>query len=260
VSKKKQKIFALISPAKLMDETLRDWNVKSSQPLFLVQAEQIMRVLKKTSANEVKKSMLLSDALLEQTLSRIRQWQPDYAMQEGTSALRLFKGEVYRGLNAATLTDDDLDFAQDHVGILSGLYGLLRSRDMILPYRLMMGTRLAIGKQSPNLYHFWSDHITKFLNDRFTKDDILIHLASDEYFKVIDIKNLHMNIVRCEFFQTKNGKQQMISTFAKHARGMMARYIIDHRVQSAEALHAFDSGGYRMDPKLSESSRLVFVR
>jgi uncharacterized protein len=260
VAKKKQKIFALLSPAKLMDESIRDWNVKSTHPLFLEQAEQIIQVLKLTSPTDIKKSMLLSDALLEQTLVRIRQWNFDYHPQEATSALRLFKGEVYRGLCADSLTEADIDFAQEHVGILSGLYGIMRSRDMILPYRLMMGTRLAIGKRYPNLYHFWSEHITKFLNDRFTKDDILIHLASEEYFKVIDLKNLHMKIVRCEFLETKNGKTQMISTFAKQARGMMARYLIDHRAETVEGLRAFDSGGYRLDVNASKSDHLVFVR
>lgn len=256
----KTKLYALLSPAKLMDETQRYLGSECTQPYFLDEAQIIDRQLKKLKISELKKMLAVSDELAHQTKERIQRWQVPIEQQTSTLAIQLFKGEVYRGLEATSMNEKDLDFAQNHVGILSGMYGLLRSKDLILPYRLMMGTRFKPTESDKSLYAFWSQKITSRLNEVVDAKGCIIHLASDEYFKVIQVNQLIPKVIHCQFLEIKAGKPKLVSTFAKQARGMMARFIISHRITNPQDLKKFDTGGYVFDASLSTADQLVFLR
>jgi uncharacterized protein len=256
----KTKLYAMLSPAKLMDETQRYLGKKCSQPHFLEASAIIDSELKKKSISDLKKMLATSDELTQQTAQRIQEWKTPITQKHSTLAIHLFKGEVYRGLDATTMTEDDLEFANEHVGILSGLYGILRAKDLVLPYRLMMGTSFAPTKEDQNLYRFWSQKITNRINEMVDHKGYIIQLASEEYFKVIDKKTLSPSVITCDFLEEKNGSLKMISTFAKQARGMMARYIIDHRITAPNDLKRFNTSGYSLQKQLSTASHLVFSR
>ena len=253
-------LYALLSPAKLMDETQRYNGTESTQPIFLEEAKTIAATLKKYKPAELKKLLDISDDLTRQTAERIQAWKTPILQDQATLAFQLFKGEVYRGLDAPTLTEKDLTWAQEHIGILSGWYGILRAKDLVLPYRLMMGTRFAPTPKDASLYAYWTAKITDHLNRIVDPKGHVIQLASEEYFKVIDRKKLVPNIVTCDFLEHRNGTYKMVSTLAKQARGMMARYIIDERIVDPKKLVHFTSGSYRYDDARSTSSHLVFVR
>ncbi|MEN9638594.1 MAG: hypothetical protein RLZZ262_462 [Bacteroidota bacterium] len=253
-------LYALLSPAKLMDETQRYSGKVCSQPHFLEEAKVIAAALKKCKASEIKSMLAISDDLTRQTVERIQSWNTPILQERATLAIQLFKGEVYRGLDAMTLNEKDLTWAQEHIGILSGWYGLLRAKDLVLPYRLMMGTRFAPTTKDRSLYSYWTAKITDYLNAQIDPKGYIVQLASDEYFKVIDRKKLKPQVIVCDFLENKNGTYKMVSTLAKQARGMMARYIIDERITQPKKLVHFTSGGYQYDATRSQPDHLVFVR
>jgi uncharacterized protein len=252
--------YVLLSPAKMMDERTRYQGLHSTMPHFLKDAAIVGEALKKLKPQALQKLLVISEALTQQTYERHNAWKTTYTQGESTLAIQLFKGEVYRGLQAETLTDEALTFAQNHIGILSGMYGLLRAKDLVLPYRLMMGTRFAPTKTHSNLYGFWSSKITQRINETVDAKGFLLQLASDEYFKVIDRKTLLPQVLTFDFLECKNGDYKMISTFAKQARGMMARYVIDQRLTTPKKLTQFDYGGYQFQKKMSDETHFVFAR
>ncbi|TPE72043.1 peroxide stress protein YaaA, partial [Escherichia coli] len=193
--------------------------------------------------------------------TRFHDWHPDFTPQNARQAILAFKGDVYTGLQAETLTEDDFDFAQRHLRMLSGLYGVLRPLDLMQPYRLEMGIRLE-NPRGKDLYQFWGETITEKLNQALQAqgDDIVINLASDEYFKSVKTQKLQGQLIKPVFLDEKNGKFKVISFYAKKARGLMSRYIIENRLTQPEQLKAFNSEGYFFDAEASEKGELVFKR
>jgi len=205
--------------------------------------------------------MDLSDALSALNVARYEAWRPKFTAKNAKQAVLAFNGDVYEGLDAKNLTPKQLEWAQEHVCILSGLYGVLRPLDWMQPYRLEMGTSLKNPKGN-NLYKFWGTQIADYLNERQTKDKapVIVNLASQEYFKSVDRKVLQARVVECVFEDFKGGKYKVISFNAKRARGLMARWAIEHKAKKPEDLLAFDSEGYAFDQAASEADRLVFRR
>jgi cytoplasmic iron level regulating protein YaaA (DUF328/UPF0246 family) len=205
--------------------------------------------------------MNLSDALAQLNVARYQAWKPKFTEKNSKQAVLAFNGDVYEGLDAKSLKAKDLAWAQDHVAILSGLYGVLRPLDWMQPYRLEMGTALKTPK-GISLYQFWGSQIAEHLNTRLSinKEPTIVNLASQEYFKAVDRKTLNARIVECVFEDYKGGKYKIISFFAKRARGLMARYVIENRVTQVKGLEGFDLEGYAFDAKASDTDRKVFRR
>ena len=254
-------MLVLLSPAKKLDYDSPVRTTQYSQPLFVNQAQGLIAVLKDKSATEVADLMSLSETLARLNVERYQAWQPVFNQTNSRQAVLAFNGDVYEGLQAQTLSDDQLEWAQEHLAILSGLYGVLRPLDLMQPYRLEMGTRLATPK-GKNLYDYWGSEIAGYLNQRLAQQgsDIIVNLASEEYFKSVDLNALKARVVQCVFQDEKNGAYKIISFYAKRARGLMARYIVDHRIDTPEALKAFDVEGYRFYADASTDLKLVFRR
>jgi hypothetical protein len=251
----------LLSPAKKLDYDSPLPSHHHTQPLFLAQAAQLIAVLKKKTVTEISALMHLSPTLAALNVARYARWSPHATQTHSRPAVLAFNGDVYAGLQAATLSSQQLDWAQQHLVILSGLYGALRPLDLMQPYRLEMGTRL-VTPQGKNLYEFWGETIAEYLNQRQAapKQAIVVNLASDEYFKVIDRKVLKARVVQCVFQDWKSGSWKIINFYAKRARGLMARYAIERQVSTPEGLHAFASEGYTFDARVSADDKLVFRR
>ena len=251
----------LLSPAKALDYDTPLAELPHTQPLFVKQATELIGVLKTQSPQQVASLMDLSDKLAALNVARYQAWSPKFTPQNSRQAVLAFNGDVYEGLDARSLKPADLEWAQDHVAILSGLYGVLRPLDWMQPYRLEMGTALATAKGS-NLYQFWGAQIAQHLNAQLEgeKAPVIVNLASQEYFKSVDRKALQARVIDCVFEDYKGGKYKIISFLAKRARGLMARYAITHRVKTPKALEGFDLEGYAFDPAASEPDRLVFRR
>lgn len=254
-------MLLLLSPAKKLDYDSPLHIKKHTQPLFIEQAEQLIDVLKTKSAKDIGKLMDLSEALSELNAQRYAEWTPTFTPENARQAVLAFNGDVYEGLEAPSLSAKQLDWAQQHVAILSGLYGVLRPLDLMQPYRLEMGTRLKTDAGA-NLYAFWGDSIAQYLNERQKKDadPVVINLASEEYFKSVDKKVLKARVVQCVFQEHKAGAYKIVSFYAKRARGLMARYAIENGVTTPEDLQGFDKEGYRYDAKASSPDSLVFRR
>lgn len=263
-------MLLLLSPAKKLDYDSPVRTTLHTQPLFVDQAGELISTLKEKSASEIASLMKLSDALSTLNVERYRAWVPEFNVTNSRQAMLAFNGDVYEGLQAMSLSDDQLQWAQDHVGILSGLYGILRPLDLMQPYRLEMGTRLnnARGK---NLYEFWGTTIADYINRHFAQratqgngaakggqHDIVLNLASEEYFKAVDKKALKARVVQCVFQDYRNDSWKVISFNAKKARGLMARYVIENRCGHPEELLDFDSAGYVYDPEPSTDDKLFF--
>lgn len=250
----------LISPAKSMDfETIS--NLKSSSlPLFLNQSDKIMHVLQKKSPKNLMELMVISAVLADLNWTRNQEWIINHNLKNAKQAISAFTGDVYVGLDVNSLNNFEIDFLQEKLYILSGLYGLLKPLDLIQPYRLEMGTKLKVGSKS-NLYQFWSKELIKHLNSELKVDDYLINLASNEYFKAVDKKNLiTQNIITPEFKDYKNGELKMIGFFAKKARGMMVRFIAKNAIDNIKDLKRFNYEGYAFDVSLSTEAKYVFTR
>jgi cytoplasmic iron level regulating protein YaaA (DUF328/UPF0246 family) len=251
----------LLSPAKALDYDTPAHVASHSQPLFTRQSAAMIEVLKSQSPQQISSLMKLSDKLSGLNVARYEAWSPTFTAQNSKQAALAFNGDVYEGLNAKTLSEPDLQWAQAHVCILSGLYGVLRPLDWMQPYRLEMGTALATA-HGKNLYQFWGSEIANYLNERAAADasPVVVNLASEEYFKVVDRKALKPRVVTCVFQELKAGQYKIISFMAKRARGLMVRYAVDNQVNSVKKLQAFDLEGYGFAPDVSEPDRLVFRR
>ena len=251
----------LLSPAKSLDFDPAPKAVPHTQPLFVAQSAELIEVLKAQSPQEIASLMKLSDALAGLNVARYAAWRPKFTAQNAKQAVLAFNGDVYEGLDAKTLAPDDLVWAQDHVCILSGLYGVLRPLDYMQPYRLEMGTSLP-NDRGNNLYKFWGAQLSEYLNERLQRDvsPVVVNLASQEYFKAVDLKALKSRVIECVFQEYRNGDYKIISFMAKRARGLMARYAATHRVVTPHQLEGVDAEGYAFDAQVSEPERLVFRR
>lgn len=251
----------LLSPAKSLDYESALPPVKASEPQFVPQSAELISTLKKKTSKHIAELMDLSDALAKLNVDRYKAWSPTFNEANARPAVLAFNGDVYEGLDAKSLKPKELQWAQDHVAILSGLYGVLRPLDLMQPYRLEMGTALKHGKAN-NLYQFWGSQIAAHLNKQLSgsKEPVIVNLASQEYFKAVDRKVLQARVIDCVFQDFKNGQYKIISFFAKRARGLMARYAIQHQVKTPQALHNFNSEGYVFEPTASNDDTLVFRR
>ncbi|RZG84411.1 peroxide stress protein YaaA [Acinetobacter venetianus] len=254
-------MLALISPAKTLDYETALPTDTYTQPRLLEQSQQLIDVCRKLSATEIATLMSVSEKIANLNVDRFRDWNADFDFSNARQALFAFKGDVYTGLDAYHLKDQDIDFAQQHLRMLSGLYGLLRPLDLMMPYRLEMGTKLK-NNRGHNLYEFWGSIITDQINQDLAKIDakVLVNLASDEYYKSVNEKKIQAEIIKPVFLDQKNGKYKVISFYAKKARGLMARYLIENQLNQAEQLKAFDSEGYYFDAESSSNKELVFKR
>ena len=251
----------LLSPAKSLDYETPAPELSHSQPLFVRQATELIGLLREKSPQQIAALMDLSDKLAQLNVARYQAWRPRCSAKNAKPALLAFNGDVYEGLNAKTLATEELGWLQDHVCILSGLYGVLRPLDRMQPYRLEMGTALA-NAQGHNLYQFWGAQIAAYLNQRLRRDisPVLVNLASQEYFKAVDLKALKAPVIECVFQEYRGGQYKVISFNAKRARGLMARYAATQRVVTPQQLQAFGAEGYAFDAAASGPQRFVFRR
>ncbi len=253
-------MLTVISPAKTLDFEAPATTEQYSQPAFLKQSQQLIDGLKKLSVQEIASLMSISDKLAGLNVARYQEWQTPFTPDNAKQAVLAFKGDVYTGLDADTLDQKGLDFAQAHLRILSGLYGVLKPLDLMQAYRLEMGTKFAV-KGAKDLYQFWGSQICKALVDEPAfKDKVLVNLASNEYFKAVGDKQLDATIINPVFKDWKNGQYKMISFYAKKARGLMSRFIIDKQIDKPEALKDFDYEGYRFSAEMSKANDWVFIR
>lgn len=253
-------MLMVISPAKTLDFESKPNTDKFSQPRFLNQSKTLIDRLRKLDAVDVASLMSLSDQLANLNVGRYETWQTPFALNNAKQAMLAFKGDVYTGLDAETMTAADLDYAQNSLRILSGLYGVLKPLDLMQPYRLEMGTKLDNSK-GKNLYAFWGSQIRESLiQEPALQDEILINLASSEYFKVVEVKKLNVRVITPVFKDWKNGQYKMISFYAKKARGLMCRYIIDRKLSNPEGIKQFDYEGYRFSDDMSKNDEWVFTR
>lgn len=254
-------MLLLISPAKTLDFETPAPTTETTQPQFLGHSAELIQDLQKLSPAQVSDLMRISDKLGLLNFERFQDWQTPFHADNAKQALWAFQGDVYTGLAAETFSKKDIAFAQKHLRILSGLYGLLRPLDLIQPYRLEMGTGFATGRGN-NLYAFWGDLLTEALNRELAqqRNPVVVNLASVEYFKALQPKRLKADVITPIFKDRKNGQYKIISFFAKKARGMMSAYIIQHQLRTAEAIKAFDTAGYRFAPEMSSATDWVFTR
>jgi len=254
-------MLIVISPSKTLDFEKQIASQAHTQPWFVKEASILIKPLRKLSVDQLIDLMGISPKLAQLNQERYFLWRPESTPETARQALYAFRGDVYTGLDADTLFASDIDAAQQQLRILSGLYGVLRPLDLIRPYRLEMGIPLAVGKNR-NLYEFWQKKISAKISEDLDKSgsNLLINLASVEYFKSIDQKKLKAEIVTPEFREAKEGTYKMVSFFAKKARGMMTRFILQNGIDSEEQLFAFDRDGYSFNNRLSEKGRPVFTR
>ncbi len=251
----------LLSPAKSLDYESTLPAIAATQPQFVQQSTELIATLKQKTPQQISDLMDLSEALAKLNVQRYKAWSPQFTEANARPAVLAFNGDVYEGLDAKSLKPKDLQWAQVHVAILSGLYGVLRPLDLMQPYRLEMGTALKHGKAN-NLYQFWGALIAEHLNQQLShsKEPVIVNLASQEYFKAVDRKALQARVIECVFQDHKNGQYKIISFFAKRARGLMARYAIQQQAKTPEALQAFNLEGYAFEASASSEDSLVFRR
>ncbi len=254
-------MLTLLSPAKSLDFSPPETGVEPSEPRFGGDIESLIRRCKQLTTAELRELMSLSEPLAELNHQRFREMRWPFDADNAKPCLLAFQGDVYKGLEAGTLDDDQLRYAQDHIRILSGLYGVLRPLDLIQPYRLEMGTRLDTDR-GKNLYQFWGERLVDSLNAEHAQRPVeaVLNLASNEYFKAVPAGKLEPRLVTAVFQEIRDGEPKTISFKAKRARGLMARFQVVHRVEDPEGLKAFDEEGYAYRPDLSTDDRLVFTR
>lgn len=254
-------MLSVISPAKSLDFETSPTTTTCTQPDFLDKSRELIEILQDYSPQQLSELMGISDKLAGLNAARFAEWQPPFDLDNAKQAAQAFQGDVYIGLQASSFNEDDNAFAQRHLRILSGLYGLLRPLDLIQPYRLEMGTRLP-NPAGKDLYAFWKDTLTKELDKAVAASGspVLINLASNEYFKAIDAKKLKARIISPVFKDAKNGQYKIISFYAKKARGLMSAWMIHQRLDAPEGLKDFNVGGYRFNTAMSEGDTLVFTR
>lgn len=254
-------MLTVLSPAKTLDYETPPRTKKSTQPLFLDRASQLVDDARALSPQALQELMGVSDSIAALNHARFMNWHPEFTLDNAKQAVLAFKGDVYTGLDATSLDTKALNFAQKHLRILSGLYGLLRPLDLMQPYRLEMGLKFA-NKGGRNLYEFWGDEITQAVDKALVKSGspVLVNLASNEYFKAVKSRMLDAEVITPAFKDLKNGQYKMISFFAKKARGTMARYIVEKQLNDPEGLKGFTGGGYYYCPEQSTERDWVFLR
>jgi len=249
----------VISPAKSLNFESEVPTTDFTQPIFLKQAERLNRILRKKSARSLSKLMSISPTLGQLNYERNQNWHLPFSLENAKQAIFAFSGEVYRGLDVNSMPLHDLEVLQNKLRIISGQYGILKPLDLMQAYRLEMGTSLKIGVK-PNLYKFWHKQITEYLNNEMEEGELFVNLASKEYFKVLQAKEIKSPVITPVFKEFKNGEYKIVMTFAKLARGLMLRYIIDHKVEDLDGIKGFNSNGYGYDANLSTETELVFTR
>jgi cytoplasmic iron level regulating protein YaaA (DUF328/UPF0246 family) len=254
-------MLMLLSPAKSLDYETPPVIDRHTLPQFVDESAALIEVIKPYTPAQIASLMDLSDSLSQLNVARYAAWRPKFTAKNSKQAVLAFNGDVYEGLDASSLTAEQLDWAQGHLAILSGLYGLLRPLDWMQPYRLEMGTKLA-NPRGKDLYAWWGDSLAEHLNAVLKKQgsDLIVNLASQEYFKAVKRKALKARVVDCVFEDHKAGVYKVISFHAKRARGLMARHILVNQIESEAGLKDFDAEGYAFDAQASEPQRLVFRR
>ena len=250
----------IISPAKKLDYETIDQKLSSSEPILLNHSARLIGDLRKLSPQGVSSLMGLSDKLGALNFERFQEWKTPFTISNSKHAVMAFKGDVYQGLDAASLSEDDLSWAQENLRILSGLYGILKPLDLMQAYRLEMGTKLKT-ERGKDLYEFWGSAITDELNKNFpSANGTLLNLASNEYFKSIDQSKINARIITPAFMDLKNDKYKIISFFAKKARGLMTRFVIKNRITNADQIKKFSEAGYKFNEAMSAENKPVFCR
>ena len=254
-------MLTVISPAKTLDYDTPPVTPRHTLPQYLDDSQVLIEQLRRLSPPQISELMHLSDKLAGLNAARFGSWTPDFTPANAKQALLAFKGDVYTGLDAESLSEDDFSYAQDHLRMLSGLYGLLRPLDLMQPYRLEMGTKLA-NARGKDLYAFWGTRISEWLNQALVDqgDDLLLNLASNEYFSAVKRGALKARVIDTEFRDFKNGQYKIISFYAKKARGLMSRFVIQERVDDPQRLKQFDMQGYYYSAEQSSVDKLVFLR
>lgn len=249
----------LISPAKTLDFDSASFTESVTQPQFLSDSSKLIEIMKTYSWEDLAKLMKVSEKIAKLNVSRYQDWQRPFDLQNAKQAVFAFKGDVYTGLSVETMDEPGLSYLQDNLRILSGLYGLLRPLDLMQAYRLEMGTKLQHAKCA-DLYQFWGAKITDTLNEQLQAHDFVINLASNEYFKAVNEKQLSKPLITPVFKDEKNGKYKIISFYAKKARGLMVRFAADKQVKDVQDLKGFDYGGYAYNEEESSDATWVFKR
>ena len=249
----------VISPAKSLDLDSKIPTQKHTEACFLKEAERLSKILKKKSPKSLGKLMHISDALSQLNWQRNQDWSLPFSPENARPSIYTFSGAVFQGLDTYSLPEDKIDVLQNSLRILSGQYGLLKPLDLMQPYRLEMGTKLAVGKNK-NLYEFWKRKITTQLNNELEDDELFVNLASNEYYKAVDAKALKVPVITPVFKDLKNGEYKTIMTYAKLARGYMTRYIIDKDAKTIDDLKGFNYEGYGFSEEMSTENELVFTR
>ncbi len=252
-------MIVVLSPAKKLDFETPAPTKKFTKLTSLPKAETLIKELRKCDATQISKLMKLSDDLTSLNMKRYQEFSPPFTLENAKQAMFAFKGDTYVGLDADTMNSSEIKFAQDHLRILSGLYGLLSPLDLVQPYRLEMGTKFPVG-DNRNLYDFWRTTITEQLNELLEREEVLINCASNEYFKAVETKKLKGSVITPAFKEKKGNDFKMVGFFAKKARGMMSRYIIENEITNPKDLLSFDKDGYRYNKKLSSENEPVFTR
>ncbi len=254
-------MLTVLSPAKKLDPDTSGRSFNATRPALLAESRKLNKILREYSSLDLMELMHISSAIAELNAERNHFWKTPFTEKNAKPAIMTFKGDVYRSLDAETLDKKELEFGQQHLRILSGLYGILRPMDLIQAYRLEMGTRLR-NPRGENLYDFWGDTITEQLNKELAKhqSETLVNLASNEYFKVISPGGLNADIITPNFRERRNGAFKIIGVLAKKARGLMGRFIIKNRIDTPQDLKQFDLEGYRFNESLSTDSIWAFIR
>ncbi len=254
-------MLLVISPAKTLDYETPPKTRQFTEPDYLEHSQQLINRMRNYSVLDIAETMAVSKKIAELNFERFANWQTPFTPANARQALLAFKGDVYTGLDAGSFNSADFRFAQKHLRILSGLYGLLRPLDLMQPYRLEMGRRIE-NDRGKNLYEFWGDIITDGLNRQLKKlrSGVLVNLASNEYFKAVRPKKLQAEIITPAFKDYKNGEYKMLGVYAKKARGMLSRFVIRNRITDPQDMKAFAEDGYRFNPKLSQGNTWTFTR
>ena len=249
----------VISPAKSLDFTRSLPTESTSQSCFLKEAESLNEILKSKSPKELSELMSISPSLGELNYKRNNSWKLPFNSSNSRQAIYAFNGDVYKGIDAYSIPKNKIDFLQNTVRIISGLYGLLKPLDLIQPYRLEMGTKMPVGSNK-NLYEFWRKKLTDSINEELMDDEVFLNLASNEYIKAIDTNVLKSPMITANFKEFKDGGYKTVAIFSKRARGLMTRYIIDNKIGSIEGIKRFNSDRYLFSEALSSENELIFTR
>lgn len=254
-------MITILSPSKTLNETPEKITGEYSIPEFLDSSAELIELLRQYSPGELGQLMDINPKLSELNVERFLKWKLPFDTDNSDLSILMFKGEVFNGLKADSLTEENLLFGQDHLRILSGLYGILKPLDLMQPYRLEMGTNLKNGNWN-NLYEFWGDRLTEKLNDEIEdhKEKVILNLASDEYFNALTPAKLNAKVLKCQFKEERDGKLKFITIFGKKARGLMTRYILENGIDKAEDLKTFDLDGYYFNPEHSTDELWMFTR